>query len=210
MQVTKEETNSTFIRMNMPKGALDVLQRGFKRNLDKKRTEELFGSTKDLSFWRYVFLTEPDTILQTSKWATPQLRAALDQGFILTPHRFQPIPHESDLSGMRDDSHSKFVPATGNFSTVIHLKAVDACCDEHKGKYKPGRTDFPGCGAFWWQCGFQINGTHTRLEPYSLIRFQSGTGIVSLAATEHGRRCFPQRNSACTPPSDSSSSPTRF
>lgn len=195
LQVTKEEANSRFIKTNMPKGALVVLQRGFKGNLDEKRAKQLFGSTHDRSFWRYIFLTEPDTILQTRPWALPQLRDALDQGFILTPHRLQPLPHESDVIGMGDEPN-KFVPATGNFSSVINLKADAACCDEHKGTYKPGKDNFPDCGMFWWQCGFKPNGNDERLKPYSLIRLQSGTGIVSLAATEHGRRCFPKRSSS--------------
>jgi hypothetical protein len=63
VQVTKEEAKSKYVKMNMPKGALNVLQLGFKGNLDKKRTKELFGSIKDPSFWRYVSLTEPATIL---------------------------------------------------------------------------------------------------------------------------------------------------
>jgi hypothetical protein len=54
VQVTKEEAKSKYVKMNMPKGAFNVLQLGFKGtcNLDKKRTKELLGSTKDPPFWR--------------------------------------------------------------------------------------------------------------------------------------------------------------
>jgi hypothetical protein len=50
VQVTKEEAKSKYVKMNMPKGVLNVLQLGFKGNLDKKLTKELFASTKDPFF----------------------------------------------------------------------------------------------------------------------------------------------------------------
>jgi hypothetical protein len=146
-------------------------------------------------------------------WALSQLRAALDQGFILTPRRFQPIPHESDVIGMRDGEHDKFVmcpPLVTLLQSLIWRRPMRAAMNtkEHTSQE---RMIFRIAAPFWWQCGFLATVVrlthHTRLEPYSLVRFQSGTGNVSLAATAHGRRCFPQRNSACTPPGDWSLSP---
>jgi hypothetical protein len=203
-------TNATtqFIEVNMPKAALDGLQQAFKGGLESEETKLWLGShhsREDASSpWKYVYLTEPDTILQTRPWVLPQLVDALDEGFILVPHRLQPIPHETDVKGTKDKS--RFVPAIGNFSAVIELDALggDVCCDA--GIDKPGTTNYPKCGSFWYWCGFGRRGDplvdHERLLPYKFMRLRHGTGIVSLAGTEHGRRCNPGKNAACESASD--------
>ena len=207
VQVRDDEVRTKFIDTNMPKAALEVLQHALNGTLlDESRTQDLLGTTTDRSYWKYVFLTEPDTILQTRPSALPELKQALDQGLILAPHRLQPLPHESDLIGMQDKS--KLVHDTGTFFNIVNLDMLDVavCCDEHAGNYRPWTDYFENCGIFWWECGFnkKFRRNHNHLSPYSLIRLQQGTGIVSLSATAHGRRCFPQKNSVCTPPSDSS------
>lgn len=205
-QVRAEEAKSKFIDANMPKGALNVLQHAFKGDLDQNRTRDLMGTTTDKSHWKYIYLTEPDIILQTKPWVLPQLKNALDQGLVLSPHRLQPLPHEADMVGMKDERW--FIKAEGNFSTVIDLDALEGavCCDEQKGQYKPWQDYFGSCGTFWWECGFKMgNWSHSHLTPYSLFRLKQGTGIVSLSATAHGRRCFPKKHGECVPPSESSS-----
>jgi hypothetical protein len=212
VRLSEIQVQSRFIKTNIPKGALHVLQEGFKGTLDHDSTIDLFGTTTDKSHWQYIYLTEPDIILQTRKSAIPQLKRALDQGFVLAPHRLQPIPHETDFFGL-EDQH-KIVPNTGKFSLLLNLDSdgTDAtCCDEQAGKYKPWQ-DYEDCGVgFWWQCGFShlTNYSHKRLEPYSLIRLKGGTGIVSLAASEHGRRCFPSRHGVCTPTNELNSTTGR-
>ena len=196
---TDEEVKSFHVKINIVKAALSGLQSALKGDLEHKRTGEFLGSTRDPSFWRYVYLTEPDTVLQTRPWALPQLKAALDKGLILAPHRLQPVPHESDVRGMKN--RNKFLAATGNFSTVMELDPLNGgvCCDELAGRYKPGKDDIETCGTFWWTCGFNPRRNHSRLEPYQLMRLQPGTGIVTLAGTAHGRRCIPSKNSVCRP-----------
>lgn len=201
-QAHPEECKSKHAKSNIPRGALFILQQAFKGNLDPTRMHDVFGSTTDKSYWKYIYLTEPDMILQTKPLALPTLKRALDEGLNLFPHRLQPLPHESDFIGMKNDRF--FVNAKGNFSTVLNLDSLDraACCDEQMGKYKPFHEYFyPNCGRpFWWMCGFHDDKkNHSHLEPYPLMRLQQGTGIVSLAATEHGRRCVPKINGACTP-----------
>ena len=183
--------------INVIKGALTGLQHALKGKRDKKRTKEWLRSSR--TSWKYVYLTEPDIILHTKPWVLPQLKDALDQGLVLTPHWLQPLPHEADFSKMKDKS--KLVPATGNFSSVMELNALNGgvCCDENKGTYKPWE-DFPKeKGSFWRQRGFFNGGNHERLTPYSLIRLNPGTGIVSLAASAHGRRCYPRQNGVRLP-----------
>ena len=123
VEVQAREAKTKFLDANMPKGSLYVMQHGFKGDLDPKRTKDLFGTTTNKSYWKYVYLTEPDTILQTKPWVLPQLKSALDQGLVLAPHRLQPIPHEADFIGMKDET--RFIRAEGNFSTVLDLDTLD-------------------------------------------------------------------------------------
>lgn len=203
VEVQAREAKTKFLDVNMPKGALNVMQHGFKGDLDRKRTKDLFGTTTDKFYWKYVYLTEPDTLLQTKPWVLPQLKDALDSGLMLAPHRLQPVPHEQDFVGMKDEN--RLIKAEGNFSTVLDLDTLNGavCCDEQAGSYKPWKDYFGSCaGIIWFECGFQravsSYNNHNHLLPYSLIRLERGTGIVTLSATAHGRRCFPQKNGICT------------
>ena len=88
------------------------------------------------------------------------------------------------------------------------LPVTDACCDaglpHGNDPFGPqGRED---CGTFWYECGF--GGRHeyysawtvraqaperwTRLRPYQFVQYTAGTRIVSLAASEAGRKCIPR------------------
>ena len=202
VRATTEEVTSSNVAINVVKGALTGLQRAFKGELSDERGREWLGSKRDSSHWRYVYLTEPDMLLQTRPRALSELRDALDQGLILAPHRLQPIPHEYDVKGMTD--HTRYLPATGNYSKVVELDTLQGgvCCDEHAGPFYPGLQLFPRCGTFWWQCGFgyRARKDHSRLAPYQFMRLHSGTGVVNLAATAHGRRCIPKMDSFCEPP----------
>jgi hypothetical protein len=175
------------------------LQSALKGDLDEERQRECLGNVHNASTWKYVYLTEPDLILQTRPGALPQLRDALDKGLVLCPHRLQPLPHEYDVPGM--ETKDKFVPATGNFAFVLELNPLQGgvCCDKNKGSYKPW-MEVGSCDNFWWMCGFDARRNHSLLEPYPLIRLHPGMGIVSLAASEHGRRCWPSSTGTCVPP----------
>lgn len=196
-----EETKTKFVN-NIPRGAISILQDAFKGDLDPPRTQQVLGTTIEKSFWKYVYLTEPDIILQTKPWVLPQLKQALDQGLNLFPHRLQPLPHEADFIGMEDDRF--FVKNEGNFSQIIDLDSLNGavCCDEQRGTYKPWKDYLnPACELGWWTCGFPKygNGNHCHLLPYSLMRLKQGIGIVHLAATNHGRRCVPKEKGECVP-----------
>ncbi|KAL7561646.1 hypothetical protein ACA910_018537 [Epithemia clementina (nom. ined.)] len=134
--------------------------------------------------WKYVYLTEPDTILQARHTAMLALSRELkkpDQGGgltnILVPHRLQPIPHARDLPNYfseeqeveekkkkeeSDDKNAtvttpRVVPARGEWAQVQVLSSDDfACCD--LGPQAPGFDKYQHIG-FWWQCGFDDDET---------------------------------------------------
>jgi len=116
-----------------------------------------------LEYWKYVYLTEPDSILVTRPSTLNQLKEELDQGHILVPHRLLPIAHESDVPS--SNQTRLFVPAKGAFERVLELDGLgsssggagsrkggevvpDVCCDEFKGPdFRPGQEPFyPDCG----------------------------------------------------------------
>ena len=201
---------------NIPRAVLFGLRDAFKYSKLKKskRSDEMarnmtswLGNRQNPSFWKYVYLTEPDTILQTRPSALLALKAEVDNGSVLLPHRLQPIPHESDVRGMKKDKNLFLFE--DDFEEVIDLDPLnshDVCCDEDAGPmFRPGREpNFDRCGQFWYACGFGRRlrnnpNRHDRIKPYKLMRLIGGTGVTSIAGSEHGRRCIPKKKAVCRP-----------
>ena len=226
----EEAAETTHSKRNFPKAALFGLRDAFilsqedgqgqardesssisrtpmQQQQQQEYIQSWLGNKHDPSYWKYVYYTEPDSMLQTRPSATFGLKKKLDKGSILIPHRLQPIPHQSDVPGM-DPKTNRFL-LQEDFPTVIDLdREADACCDVMP---DPGilrlneRKDLP-C-LFWWRCGFEYDNQnankttrHSLLESYQLMRISSGgTGVVTLAASEHSRKCLPKRNGICEP-----------
>ena len=166
------------------KQAFDIAASKAGTNLTSNETQYLqdwFGVKHPASYWKYMLLTEPDSILQTRPRSLPQLKAALDSDRILAPYRLQPIPHHSDLPEIDVVTESNALAPfhlrkEDNFNEVIELDALagrhgggggddsssshhDVCCDEAKGpEHRPG-WKFSKCpnNERWWACGFQEN-----------------------------------------------------
>jgi hypothetical protein len=234
---------------NVPRAALTGLHEALLGHLPPTQQERWLGSSRsssprpddDSSAWKYVYLTEPDTLLQTRVDAFSIFQKAMDEGMILLPHRFQTIPHEYDLQGYKDARF--YLPALGPFQNVssIHAPSVvvpasipadsstptrasiehdnvirrhrGACCDG--GKTRPWQRYRKCENGFWYLCGFHhamsLNITESGIPPkedlleshfllfdYRLMQLSSGSNLVSLAGTEHGRRCFPQEHGECS------------
>lgn len=223
-----EYMRTSSISKNIPKAAIMGLRDAF-LNAEKDASEQSgdtiqnmtkwLGTRHPPSYWKYVYLTEPDSLLQTRPSALAGLAAEMNKGYVLLPHRLQPIPHESDVRGM-SKTDGRFVHET-DFPNVLELDTTiqwdtdnenhDACCDENRGpNHKPGKPptmDAGTCNHFFYACGFLKSAQsevdpHRRLRPYGLMRLSGGTGISSLAGTVHGRRCIPQKNSVCRPSTD--------
>jgi hypothetical protein len=197
-----------FLDKNMPRGAIIGMRMalsGILRDTDQRK--QWIGSDFSASYWKYFYLTEPDTILTTKLWLRSSIRDGLDHGLSFFPHRLQPLPHESDLH-VSDFNAGLFLPSHVHpFSNVTTLNLRngrgDFCCDG--GSSWIGRSErFGPCGTNWFVCGFDENVVqknmseenvlerHKRIVPYSLMRLQDGTGIV-FASSNQGRRCFPSK-----------------
>jgi len=206
VRAATEDVISLQTPINIVKGALAGLQNALMSSTKKRQHEWLGTGARNASSWKYVYLTEADSILQTKPSSLPFLKKALDRGMILAPHRLQALPHEYDLAGMKN--RNKMVPAipstVGNFSTILQLHPWEGavCCDEYSQNYYKPWKQYPKCNSHWWQCGFNDQQDHSRLEHYSLIRLSNpGMNIVSLAANHNGRRCKPSTSrGVCIPP----------
>jgi len=218
VQGSKEIAKAQWVSKNVPKATVIGLRHAFQM-ADKAPALRLqnetdyihtwLGTRREPSYWKYVYLTEPDTILQMRHSSKPQIQQIIDAGKVMTPHRWQPIPHERDAQG--STMPHAYLPS--DFAPIVDLQVhndnavpYDVCCDAWKGHdTKPGLPPlFPDCGNFWYLCDFgqdkyQKPEAHQRLKPYGLIRMDGGTGIVTLAASESGRPCTPQKQSVCLP-----------
>lgn len=213
--IPQETARTKHLNKNMPKATLLGLRNAFLYSQedddykldDVKKTavESWLGSRHNTDYFKYVYLTEPDTILQTRPSSLAAIKAEVDTGAVLLPHRLQPIPHESDVRG----SNPKFF-VSEEFKQVIELDPIgnhDVCCDEQAGPdFKPGRPPYvEKCGGFWYSCGFSRRSSgpeeerHRRLAPYLFMRLKGGTEIAGIAGNEHGRRCVPKKNGVCRP-----------
>jgi len=203
---------------NMPRATLMTLKDAFTYSeMDASlRQPEMntnvtawLGDTQDPSYWQYVYLTEGDSILHARPSAMKAMKNEVDKGNIMLPHRWQPIPHESDVP-YADKAMKNFL-LLEEFPEVLEFNPEDSCCDEEAGdKSQPGKKDFEKCapGTFWYACGFhpKLNNNadrHQRLASYKLMRMTGGTGIVSIVGSEQSRRCIPNKNGICLPRNES-------
>ena len=189
-------------RRNVPRATLKGLRNAFLGNFNTSETELWLGPrSRDPSFWRYVYLTEADTILQTRRSNLPDFQTILDNNLLLVPHRLQPVPHESDVQGY--DDNRRFIPSLGPMKEVRSLDASlnggASCCDLGINRpCSPAGSKSPFCKQGWYFNETRQKETiekslqrHSLLWNYSLVRLEQGVGIVTLAANNHGRQCLP-------------------
>jgi hypothetical protein len=214
------------MKVNMIRGCIVGMQKALSGQLNDTLTQQWLGNrttntnanaNATIEYWKYIYLSEPDTILHTKPWILPSIRNQLDKGLSFFPHRIQPLPHESNFpSSHKASSGGMFIPNNvfpfSNITTLDPLdqQHPDSCCDG--GDVLPGRTQeygkgrFPCDGYWWWACGFHNNDTKKvltkeevrnrfkRLLEYPMVRFKDGSGLV-WGSNERGRRCFPSKTS---------------
>eukprot|EP00980_Cylindrotheca_fusiformis_P013053 scaffold3267_cov140-Cylindrotheca_fusiformis.AAC.15 len=168
-----------WVQFNMPRAAVIGMQSalGPRDGRHKYRPEEeeeaktvereWLGTTHDPSYWKYVYLTEPDTLLHTKPNIWKLIQQGLDDGLSFFPHRLQPLPHEENLppaysfnnnnntaainqinnnnnkKHISDMYAGRFLPNIHPFSNITTLDDDDDdsmhCCDDTVGKW-PGRS----------------------------------------------------------------------
>jgi hypothetical protein len=172
-----------------------------------EETQAWLGTSHTKDYWKYFYLTEPDTILHTKSNLLDLIRKGLDEGLGFYPHRLQPLPHQSDLPrnkpSILEALTGRYVPSheATPFANVTTLTKRYSCCDD--GPHWHGRMNDtrhkPCRGQQWWGCGLlgerqdtpeKILRLQKRLLPYPLMRLEYGTRIVFLS-TNQGRRCIP-------------------
>lgn len=213
IKMPKDKAESTAVKKNVPKASLVGVREAIlmsqlsnipKTDNQTKYMRQWFGETHGAEFWRYLYLTEPDSILQSRPTTLQQIKDEVDGGSIVVPHRLQPMPHESDIRGSKDKS--LYLNEDDGFEEVIELDAHsdhDVCCDDQE---RPGLDAFPTCpkNFRWWSCGLRIHDPNDsdpqkRIRPYKLMRLTQGVGLTTIAGTLHARRCVPAKKSYCDP-----------
>lgn len=165
--------------------------------------------------FRYIYYTEQDSILHASFTTHNHVlfQQSLDQGKLLIPHRWQPMPHETDFAWVleeNDDNDNNDLPETffvPNISPWDHVHALNVndnthlwyCCDGGLHSTTNFVEHPPPCQDYWYLCGLgvhadeEVTAQHrlAHLYNFSFIRLSQGTGLTLLAASEHARKCHP-------------------
>jgi len=235
--IEQDWISTKWVNFNMPRGAVIGLQQALLGNIttpennanndddpEVTSASAWLGTNHDASYWKYVYLTEPDTILHTKLELLPAIKKGLDDGLSFFPHRLQPIPHGSDLpSGTISSAHSgRFVPNhVLPFSNVTILdpttttkdkegSGVDDnsnsvgvtayhCCDAGPS------LEHENCGTWWWTCGFHDGfvqkdfSKEEALDKHKRLAMYPMMRLkrgtgVVFGPTEHARKCVPSKD----------------
>ncbi len=181
----------------IPKSAICDLQQAMLGNVSL--SQAYLGD--DPTFWKYVYFTEPDLILHTRASALDAITQRLQEGFIVSAHRFQPMPHVVDFPN--HTWQGELLPMHGNLSVFYDLDPeTDSCC--YIGDDQPGRFDYPRTCGPWYHCGLSksfdsdenASFRFQRLEQYPLVRLTRGLQVPLV--NEHARKCLPSKRGTCS------------
>ena len=205
---TKELYQAQAVKIHRPKAAIYGIQQALMGNFNASYTNQWLGTKQPHNYWKYVYFTENDLLLQARPSALPSMHQALEDGLVLFPYRLLKLPHELDLTnaeGTKYNGTNIILPA--KYDNILSLNGEeDMCCDG--GKDDPEwniATKVPGekgCRTFFWACGF-LNHTmnskltddhkHRRVLKHApFYRIEQGSNIVTIPATKH-RRCHPRK-----------------
>lgn len=213
--------------INRPVGTVHGLQKALAGDFNESYTTQWLGTAQEPSYWRYVYFTEPDLVLQTRSASLPDIHKALVQGRVIFSHRLEAVQHESDLTegDVVSDGSKSMLPR--EISQILDLDGDDdMCCDGgNNGSNRTAWTKYikdddptgPKCITWWWMCGFtrewQSQGIsehikHRRILEFApFIRLKQGINIVDIPGSDHARRCHPRKrqttNDICERPSPS-------
>jgi len=207
VQLSEELYKTSNAKINGRKGAIDGLQRAL---FQREDTEKWLGTKHPNDYWKYVYYTEPDLLLQTRMSALLSIHEALENHHnVLMPHNFHLVPHETDLTDGDTvyDNSDKYLHASGKFMDIIELnRDEDMCCDG--GSDRPeftneGDQSEHSCPTYWYDCGFRPQWIQEGipeevrqrrlLEFAPFLRTTQGSTLVSIPASVTKRRCHPRK-----------------
>ena len=213
VKLDADKTSTKFIAVNMPAAAIKGLHAAFAAN---------DGAWLGRGGWKYVYLTEPDSLLVARGSTLPAVLRHVDAGRVLTPHRLQPLPHFSD--GFLDAGEVA-IPDSEDFP-VTSVRDGGACYDLGDER-PPGFFHGFGSGVNygvtkWWMFGFKQPGWTNDAGPeqignFSLVKQMGlmrlpwslgGSGLALAAGDEHARRCKPTCGGAGVRRDEASDSPS--
>ena len=191
------ETRTKFVAVNTPAAAIKGLHAAFAAN---------DGAWLGRGGWKYVYLTEPDSLLVARGSTLPAVLRHVDAGRVLCPHGLQPVPHASDdVFGYLGRAP---VPDTRDFAVLD--------VDERDGCYDLGAFDVPdGCRVperfpirgKWIMCGIATEtlGNFSAARAQGFMRLRHGSRVTLSPADDRGRRC----SAVCEAPTAAPASSTR-
>eukprot|EP00980_Cylindrotheca_fusiformis_P023176 scaffold10199_cov146-Cylindrotheca_fusiformis.AAC.33 len=180
----KKWVKTRAVKENVPRGAIIGMQRALSGEMTSPvEVQKWLGSTRNRTDWKFVYLTEPDTLLHTKLSLLPSIRKGLENGLSFFPHRLQPLPHELDFpplwnrtrvnnnnnniaaaaasvsdnstsTSTSEDYEMRYIPGHVHpFSNITLLGPTDSCCDG--GSVWVGRNQ-PFCKGTRAPCGVSM------------------------------------------------------
>lgn len=190
----------------MVQHAIGLLQQAMRSEMDHDKKIQWLG--KNPSQWKFVYFTEPDTILHTRGSALGPIGKRLQQGQVITAHRLEPILQKQiDIQDYQDRSNFVLSPFESTLGRMLHDldSETAACCDG--GNRRPGQTDFTYCGTRF-ACHVRLHPSTTlpqgtapaltkrqHLISHPYLRLKQGLGVPLVSS--HARICLPAERGSC-------------
>ena len=201
---TEELYRSKNVKVHRAKAAIYGIQQAVLGNFNASYTNQWLGTRHEHNYWKYVYFTEYDLLLQTRPTVLPSIHQALEDGYVLFPFRVEKLPHELDLTnadGVVYNGSKALIPA--KYDNILSLDVdEDMCCDGgiDRPEWNISKPLDDKCVSDYWLCGFRRqvkkftdDFRHRRILKHApFYRLKQGTNLVNIPATKR-RRCYPRK-----------------
>jgi len=157
---TEDLYQSEIVTVNRPKAAIYGIQQALLGKFNASYSDQWLGIRHPPEYWKYVYFTENDLVLQTRPSALSSIQQALEEGYVLFPARLLKLPHALDVTNDKGEVYNgtnMLFPA--KYNHILDLNSdEDLCCDGGIDRPEWNITKVPGdsrCSPqLWWLCGF--------------------------------------------------------